>query len=240
MKVWKKSEIAHGLLCLTFDDAKWAEWLPALKIFARFRAHATFFFHGAIGKNETDAMQVLLDHGHSVGLHSLDHADAPPFFEQHGAEAYIREQIMPQLTPCREAGIPIRYFAYPNNRRTEETDRALSGLFRKFRAGLNAVPPLPKGFRIADQSAAFVPVDSIEKDCVLHGCGVGDYYATTQENLDSALDRAAEKNEMLCLFSHGISENAPTVHMKTAILIHLLEKAEQLGILCASFDELPE
>ena len=34
----------RGILCLTFDDARYDQWLPMLPEFGRYNAHCTFFF----------------------------------------------------------------------------------------------------------------------------------------------------------------------------------------------------
>ena len=38
----------NGVLCLTFDDSRFADWEAALPIFAAHKAHATFFAYHAI------------------------------------------------------------------------------------------------------------------------------------------------------------------------------------------------
>ena len=41
--------VRHGLICLTFDDGLYEQWLPQLPLFAEYRAHVTFFFNGLLG-----------------------------------------------------------------------------------------------------------------------------------------------------------------------------------------------
>ena len=36
----------HGMVCLTFDDGRYTEWLAQLSLFAEYDAHATFFYNG--------------------------------------------------------------------------------------------------------------------------------------------------------------------------------------------------
>ena len=42
------AEPTNGVLCLTFDDSRFADWEAALPIFAAHKAHATFFAYHAI------------------------------------------------------------------------------------------------------------------------------------------------------------------------------------------------
>lgn len=238
-KVLELDAIRRGVVCFTFDDARYRQWLPLMETFAAFHAHVTFFFHGEIDAEAADAMRRLRHFGHSVGLHSVSHADADAGFAEIGAEAYFDEEIAPQLEACRRAGIEVRNFAYPNNRHTAETDRFLMahGGFRRFRCGLASNPP--KGFAIAAQPDAFMPLDAVKNAAVLGGCGIGEYYATTQENLNAGLTRCAETNTLLTFFSHGISETPGWVDMHMHTLEQCLAETARQGISMAGFDELP-
>ena len=224
----------RGKLCLTFDDGVYKQWIPVLPLFAKYGAHATFFFSGMVDPAILDAMKTIAAAGHSIGLHTVSHADAIPFIPERGVEAYLAEQILPQLEPCRAAGIRIESFAYPNNRHSEETDESLSPYFRHFRAGLPSRPA--KGYWIAGQDDAYLDPENPPRS--LGGSGIGEFYATTVENLDAALERAAAENKLIVFFSHGISENAQHVHMKTAWLERMLKKANDLGMEIIGFDEL--
>lgn len=43
--------VRHGLICLTFDDGLYEQWLPQLPLFAEYRANVTFFFNSLLEKN---------------------------------------------------------------------------------------------------------------------------------------------------------------------------------------------
>lgn len=223
-----------GKVCLTFDDGVYHQWIPVLPLFAQHNAHATFFFSGNVDEPMLDAMKTIQAAGHSIGLHTVTHADAIPFIPERGVEAYLAEQILPQLEPCRAAGIRIRSFAYPNNRHSDETDQLLTPYFDRFRAGLPSRPA--KGYWIADQDDAYLDASSLP--ICLGGSGIGEFYATTVENLDAALERAAAEEKLIVFFSHGISEDAVHVHMKTVWLERMLKKANDLGLEIVGFDEL--
>ena len=229
------SEVKRGVVSFTFDDGVYKTWLPQMKLFGSFGARATFFYSGEITPEKAESMKVLRGYGHSVGLHTLRHRDAVDV----EMGAYFDEQIRPQLESAEKYGVKdLRYFAYPNNRHSEETDAFLGRYFRRFRAGLGL--KLPKGFRIAEQDKAYIPYDRVPGLRVMGGCGIGAYYESTLDNLDSALTRAAEENRLIVFFSHGIYPGAKSVDMPTELLAHLLEKCSQLGVLAAGFDELPE
>ena len=87
------------------------------------------------------------------------------------------------------------FFAYPNNIHNDEFDAFLSRYFTRFRAG--AKIKAPKGFHIADFEEAYLPLDRISSEKVMGGCGIGPFYESTQENLDSALEKAARENKLI-------------------------------------------
>lgn len=233
------SQIQHGIVCFTFDDARYADWLTLIPMFEKYNARMTFFFDKEITPEVVCAMNELKRHRHAIGLHTLRHTDAPEVFAERGGEAYLEEEILPQLNVCRNAGLDIRNFAYPNNRNTPESDAFLSEKcgFTRFRAQM--ATPYQKGHWIAAYDCVFYPLDKIATSRALAGPGIGSYYGSMQENLDAALERAANENRMIVFFSHGISMTPGLVDVSTPMLEHTLQKACALEMTIASFDELP-
>ncbi len=229
------SQVKHGIVCLTFDDGRYPGWLAQVELFRKYRARATFFYSGEITPDAAESMNVLRRNGHSVGLHALHHRDCPADgdFQQ-----YFDTEIKPQLDAAAKYGVTdIRYFAYPNNRHTQKSDAFLGKYFTRFRAGLGIGKH--KGFRIADEDAAFLPLAGLPSRKVLGGCGIGPYYGSSEENLDGALERAARENRLIVFFSHGIVPGARRVDMSPELLEHLLKKASGLRMQILGFDELP-
>ena len=81
-------------------------------------------------------MKKLQSAGHSIGLHSLHHRNAVPLPAKWSRKEYFEKEVKPQLEICRKAGINVKGFAYPNNRRSAETDEELFKHFDYLRAGL--------------------------------------------------------------------------------------------------------
>ncbi len=221
------ANITNGVALFTFDDRNFDGWLDAIPLFAEYDAHASFFVSGEINADAIDAMKALRAAGHTVGLHTLHHADAPEYFENHGGDAYFANEVAPQLDRCRTAGLEVTAFAYPNNKHTAETDAYLGRYFRRFRVGL----------RDASDDEIFVPVGALS-DPVMHGCGVGEYYHTVKEELGERLRRASEGNRCVTFFSHNIAPDAPSIHMPTATLEYCLDECRRLGVRALGFDEV--
>ena len=231
------SQLTKGAICLTFDDGCYQQWLPNLPLFRRYQAHATFFYTRIPDEAAIASMKTLRQEGHSVGVHTVNHRDAVPNLTPETKEEYLGKEVIPQITALSDAGVPCNYFAYPNNRRDEYTESIMAQFFRHCRAGV--IPPCPKGSWIADHDQAFLPFERVADTLTLGGIGIGDYYLSTVENLDGALERTARENRLLTFFSHGISPDATGVDVKTGMLEHLLAKAAELGIAMLAYDDLP-
>ena len=228
------AQVKHGLLLLTFDDSCFESWLPQMELFKSFNARGTFFYSGEITAERAESMKQLRACSHSVGLHSTTHKDAVDITP----EAYYSEYILPQVEQAGARGVTdIRYFAYPNNRHSEEFDTFLSRYFTRFRAGAGI--RAPKGYWIADFEEPFTPLEALAGKKVMGGCGIAPFYETTQENLDAALEKAAADNKAVTFFSHAILPEARGVHMDRATLEAVLAKAAALGMFTVGFDELP-
>ena len=74
----------------------------------------------------------------------------------------------------------------------------------------------------------------------MRGGGLGEYYHTKTEDVLAAIDRAADQDECLTFFSHGIAEGAKGVNMPLALLTAALEHAKKRGCRMIGFDELPK
>ncbi len=231
------NEIKHGAVFFTFDDCDVNGWTNSTELFRRYNGHATFFFCGAIGEEQIECMKKLSAAGHSLGLHTLTHADAPEFISQYGGAAYWRQEIAPQLAAAEAAEVNIRNFAFPNNRKDAASIALLSRQFKRFRAGCGArltEPDTPA------YEKAFFPVSELADKHLFGGFGVGEYYKTEPENLLNALEKAALENKVLVIFSHAITPQAKGVNMPLELLTAALEKADSLGMKIIGFDDLPQ
>lgn len=214
----------NGVLCLTFDDSRFAEWDAALPIFAAHGAHATFFAYHAIDDKTIAALRRLSEAGHSIGLHGLKHQRAPDAVARLGEDGYIADEIEPQLASARAAGLPVRSFAYPMSCHTPQTDALLLRHFDRLRGGGDFNGPFP----IAEAATRrYLP-----------GLGIGPHYKRGGAEVAAMLPEAAESNAVLILYSHGIGETAEGVSMSRADLETILSAAEKLGMAIIGFDQL--
>ena len=237
---------SKGILLLSFDDRNFVGWLAALPIFARTQAHATFFVSGPIDDEAVSAMRKLSADGHSIGLHGLNHADADLAIAKTSPEEYFQAEIQPQLAAAQAAGLRISSFAYPNCRRTDETDQLFfSHGFAYVRGGLGLTPYDPEGKRaaaltpLADNPRTAFSASELPRRRLLNTLIVGEAYNTHLEDYLNCLKRIAERDEVLVVTSHNIADDAHAIHIKIQWLEEILATAARLEIAVLGYDELP-
>lgn len=217
----------RGAVCFTFDDYAGANWLKADKIFKKYQAHVTFFIVGRITPDKIAVMKKLQSAGHSIGLHSISHRNIWPLPKNWNLKTYFEREIKPQLDICRKNGINVRGFAYPNNRRTENSDQEFFKHFDYLRAGLGKA-----------RKTIYYPMTEIKDKMLLGGGGIGVYYKSDVNKLKKILSRAAETNTMVVFFSHNIMPQAKGVHMPTEMLEQLLRHASKLNMHIVGINDL--
>jgi peptidoglycan/xylan/chitin deacetylase (PgdA/CDA1 family) len=117
--LWPIREGAAGLL-LAFDDDYRAAWEGHFDMFDKYGARATYFVQGEL----SDFCFRALDRGHDVGYHTIHHLNLPKVSE----EEFYREAVS-DTGSFRQAGIPLRSFAYPFGLSEPWMREALAGTF---------------------------------------------------------------------------------------------------------------
>lgn len=127
------SDFARGTdtapgLALSFDDTAIDAWFALRPMLQAHEARVTFFVsrYHSVKRVQRDELQQLAADGHAVAAHSVAHLRAPEYVEQHGLNAYVREEVDPSIQVLRDDGFEVDAFAYPFGARTEELDRAIA------------------------------------------------------------------------------------------------------------------
>jgi peptidoglycan/xylan/chitin deacetylase (PgdA/CDA1 family) len=100
---WPIREDAAGLL-LAFDDDYRQAWEDSFDILEKYGARVTYFVQGEL----SDFCFHALNRGHDIGYHTMHHLNLPQVSER---KFYI--ETTSDIGSFREAGIPLRTFAYP-------------------------------------------------------------------------------------------------------------------------------
>ena len=229
----------HGVVSLSFDDAHFDQWEAAFPLFAKYDARTTFF---VIGTNRIDFMKKALAAGHEIGIHGLNHRDAPLTANERDEDWFWKSDIAPQIAALTEAGIPIRSYAYPNCIRTDRTDKLFFSHNISRVRGLGAPFPLnpnpfdPKGVKLdkwrpfASAEEFFLPAADFLKVRLVPNVIMGEAYHTDIEDIMRAMAKAGELGNALFIVSHGISPDAKGISMKTEWLERMLSSANDLGV----------
>lgn len=242
-----KEEIENsGVLLLSFDDRNFDGWIKALPIFEKYGAHATFFINGEFSPHEISACRRLMSQGHSIGLHGRTHANVPEYVQAHGVQAYFADEIDKPKRQAAEALVPTDDFAYPNCRRTDETDKILLTRFNRLRGGLGKIRPYdPKGLKRAQlkplvtDERVFFPSKELISRRVVNSLLIGEFYNTDIDDIVACVKRAGERKEVLVLASHKIEPDAKRINMKTEWLEKILSAAKESGVKVLSFGDVP-
>lgn len=131
-----------GSLALAFDDRDLDGWTALRPTFQHYGARVTFFVSEYMFFTDAQKAQVrqLADDGHDIEYHSMHHYNAANYAADHGADAYIADDILPGLMQMRADGYDAKIFAYPFGARTTATDQALEPLFDHIRAIYSSCP----------------------------------------------------------------------------------------------------
>lgn len=210
-----------GILLLTFDDNNLESWCMATPVFAEYGAHATFFPCGNLSEDDMAMIKKLVKAGHSVGSHTVSHNKVPPQIGNFLRNwLFMFREIRPHEKAFSRHGLHIRYFAYPYNVHTAESDNILGNRFSLVRSG-------------AESKYATVTRGSKRLD----GTGIGEYYGTDIGELCDKIAYIGEMDDIMCLFSHAIGPGAKSINMKTEWLHQILETAKRFDVHVLSFEE---
>jgi peptidoglycan/xylan/chitin deacetylase (PgdA/CDA1 family) len=127
------ADFAHGTdvapgIALSFDDTSVDAWVRLRPLLQQYRARVTFFVsrYQSLGETQRAGLQLLAGDGHAIEAHSVNHRRAPDYVEDHGINAYLRDEVDPSIAVLRDAGYEVTAFAYPFGARTGETDDAIA------------------------------------------------------------------------------------------------------------------
>ncbi|MBA3451592.1 MAG: polysaccharide deacetylase family protein, partial [Deltaproteobacteria bacterium] len=110
-----------------FDDDAIDAWFDARELFVRHDAVLTFFvtYYASFSAEGRQRLHDLASDGHAIEAHGVNHLSAVSYATEHGAEAYVIDEVLPSLQILRDDGFDPTSFAYPGGARSEATDRAI-------------------------------------------------------------------------------------------------------------------
>ena len=115
-------------VALSFDDTSIDAWFALRPLLQQYQARVTFFVsrYREVDEPQRAELRQLAADGHAVEAHTVQHLRAPEYVEQHGLNAYVREEVDPSIQILRDDGFTVDAFAYPFGARTDEIDHAIA------------------------------------------------------------------------------------------------------------------
>ena len=230
-----------GILCLTYDDRNFDDWHKMLPLLKQYDAHVTFFVCGKIDESTAKKLRPLSEAGHSIGSHGINHIRAvdnklkgkTP--EEHLRD-YLRDETGKQLKEFASFGIPVTSFAYPMSARNNASDQALGTQFRHMRTGFWSKETKP----LQELDGPFVKAADIAGTVTFAGICCDTNGKIPDETLIAMMERAARNKELLVFYSHRVvSSPVKGNYTPVSRLEMILKKAQELGLRCCGYDELP-
>jgi hypothetical protein len=112
---------------LSYDDSDVEAWYGSRDLLAEYDARVSLFVtrYDQLGDARLAQLRELSELGHDVEAHSVIHARAPAYVEEHGLRAYLDDEALPSIDRLRADGYDPIAYAYPFGARTSELDAAL-------------------------------------------------------------------------------------------------------------------
>ncbi|HRE68576.1 MAG TPA: polysaccharide deacetylase family protein [Cyclobacteriaceae bacterium] len=211
---------ARGGVCISFDDRSVNEWFALREMLLKYDARVTFFVTqwDSLSPDEKDKLHILQDDGHEIGFHGVRHLLSEYYIKEHSLKKYMTDEIVPGIQAMNKDGFYPTSFAYPYSAKYWFTDRELLKYFYVLRS--EAIPQ--EGELPANVDAAFY---DYEGKRLTYALSLENKSLWTDTELNRALDRAADENEVLVLYGH-----VPGATTDLKLLEDVLRQASQRNL----------
>jgi peptidoglycan/xylan/chitin deacetylase (PgdA/CDA1 family) len=123
LDVISRGNPANNQIALTFDDGPWPDSTPVvLDLLARYNLPATFFVVGKQAEKHPELIRSILQHGHTIGNHSLRH---DPFLMLRTSKT-LRRDIHATQEILQKSGITPLLFRPPAGITNPRLQKALA------------------------------------------------------------------------------------------------------------------
>ncbi|WML87591.1 fibronectin type III domain-containing protein [Thiothrix subterranea] len=223
---------------LTFDDTSTGLWH---NFFANRtdNVRATFFvtkWHELSRPTQIDQLRDLQNKGYEIGCHSYDHTGVGEFlFNPSRTQEYVNTQVIPAIQNMQADGFDPVSFSYPSGERDENYDAAIRPYLPYLRTTF-----YDAGKQLAQMDEIYHNSDKTYG--VLEGESLDNRYGRTVAEIEQALIRAKNNNEIITLYGHYIfDDTSPDADSQYAIraskLNQIIDIAKGLGLKFYTFKE---
>ena len=212
-------------IVLSFDDAYIDAWHDVADLLEAHGAVATFFVT-RVDRLDPDQLESLRDlerRGHEIGCHGLRHRPAGAYSREHGVSLWVEDEITPAVDAFDAAGLSVASLSFPHGEHTDETGWAALDHFSHIR-GSTFIGPLPE---LRDVDAIFLPATELSRRRFSCACAIDERYGITPSRLERAVDRAADRGEVLAIYGHEpLADAARGYETAYGLLEAVLDRAQ--------------
>ncbi len=224
-------------IVLTFDDTSAALWH---NFFAgrTDNVRATFFvsqWH-TLSTAQIQQLRDLQNRGHEIGCHSRNHIGVGQYlFDPNRTLEYVNTEVIPAIRNMNNDGFYPMSFSYPSGERNENYDAVIRPYLPYLRT------------TYYDSSRSFAQTEQIYHNsdkvyAVLAGASLDNRYGVTITEIEQALIRAKNNNEIITLYGHYIFDDRSldadsTYAIRASKLNQIIAIAQRLGLKFYTFHE---
>lgn len=195
-----------GGIALSWDDSGHIQsCYEYLSIFQKYNAKCTINVNDVSNRRQAEIELKELNTLHSAGweiaLHGYNHADSVQFLNGNTPEAWLNQEIFPNIVEITRYGYPVCTLAYPYSSRNAVSDSAVAPYFRTLRT---RTPTIING-NINETTLAYYNWDDTQ---LLYGVEIDDQsIGASLPSIEYGIDRAIKTGSVLVLFGHAITPN---------------------------------
>jgi len=129
-------------LALGFDDQAVGAWYGIRDRLAAHGARVTFFVtrYAGLSAEEHAQLAELAAAGHGIEAHGVGHLDGVVYAREHGAAAYVADELLPSVQVLEAAGYPVTSFAFPFGTSSRELEELTLAHVDRDRVGPGTCP----------------------------------------------------------------------------------------------------
>ncbi|NLE64090.1 MAG: polysaccharide deacetylase family protein [Bacteroidales bacterium] len=212
-----------GGIIFSFDDNYINEWFEFKKVFNKYQIKATFFIAHSylLDSGDIQKLKILEKEGHEIGCHGYRHLNCMDYVDS--IDKYVENEIIPAVYLLEKYGFQLHSFAYPFGPSTDLIDSALLTHFDYIRKATYNI----NDTTIDTYDDIFV---SDNKTRISNAMGIDYNYNISFENLETALERAANNNEILILYAHKIDDSKKDYSIEPAYLEKVFQLCNKYGL----------
>jgi len=217
----------------TFDDTNIESWYNNRDLFEQYNIKATFFLSHPEWMSSTMLNQLheLLQAGHEVACHTINHLNALDYLESHTLEEYINTEIIRAKDTMVTLGFAPKTFAMPYGLSNNTIDQEILKHFSRIRS--------------ATQNYNNTTLDQIDEifykwdgNLVPNAMGIDVFYNISIANLTNGLERAKNNQEVIIFYAHKIDDSGNNFTTSRAYLEAAFQAANQLKLESIRFGDL--